>query len=96
MNDDSNFSGPVNLSVTAGSGIVVFEPTAVLVETASIIWSGNAFTLGSGQVLSFIFSGYAAGAASSFTAIKLGIYFNRRWAQIHADERGMKLKPWEP
>jgi hypothetical protein len=53
---------------------VVFEPTAVLVETASIIWSGNAFTLGSGQVLSFIFSGYAAGAAFSFTAIKLGTF----------------------
>jgi hypothetical protein len=78
MNDDSNFSSALNLSVSTGLGVAVFQPSATSVQAASIVWSngGSDFVLGSNQVLSFMFSAYQAGTASSFTDLSFTAVYN--------------------
>jgi len=78
MDDTGNFSGPVNLSISSVLGSAVFQPTAAQLVSASVIWTdgGSDFTLGAGQVLSFSFTSYQVGTASSFTNLAFTAIYN--------------------
>jgi hypothetical protein len=78
LDDTDNLSSSVNLAISSDSGSAVFEPSATLLDSASVTWSngGNHFPIGSGQILSFFFSSYSGGTASSFTQLTFTAVYN--------------------